>query len=260
MNESIRMRRNCMSESNRSASHRRFGRYVRRNLVGYLALAVAISITPAVASHLNVTSSDLAKNAVTTPKIKNGAVTKAKLKNKAVTASKIANLEKRHVVGTSSGVAFTNGGEGDCIWQSGAAAIPGLSAPNYYKDHLGVVHLQGVAISADGAGGDAACDSVQANDGIVFTLPAAYRPQFTEIHETADTTMILVGNAGLVSGTVSLPAGTVYGVQTSGSTPQLIADGISFRTSKNGGKSSPQSHTLSAAGRKLLDQLLGQDA
>jgi hypothetical protein len=80
------------------------------------------------ASHLNVRTSDIAKNAVTTPKIK----------NKAVSGKKMANLEGRHNVTLAQ---FSNGVQGDCIWQPGSTIIPGLGRPHYYKDHLGIVHL-----------------------------------------------------------------------------------------------------------------------
>ena len=77
-----------MPENRNRVVRTRVGRHVQRNIAGYLALAVALSLTPAMASHLNVKSSDIAKNAVTTPKIK----------NKAVSGKKMANLEGRHNV------------------------------------------------------------------------------------------------------------------------------------------------------------------
>ncbi|WP_203338702.1 hypothetical protein [Nocardioides limicola] len=70
----------------------RRGRRVSKVLIGLLAAAlIGFTVGPVAASHLNVTSSDLAKGAVTTPKIKKNAVTTAKIKNGAVKNAKIAN-------------------------------------------------------------------------------------------------------------------------------------------------------------------------
>jgi len=133
-----------MTEGTSRAFGPRLGGHVRRHIAGYVALALALSLTPAMASHLNVRSSDIAKNAVTTPKIK----------NKAVSGQKMANLENRRNVQQAQ---FSNGGQGDCIWQGANTLNPSLGRPHYYKDHLGIVHLGGIAIASDGAGGDGAC-------------------------------------------------------------------------------------------------------
>jgi hypothetical protein len=69
----------------------RVARHLRLNVVGYLALVVALSVTPAVASHLNVKTSDIQNGAVTTPKLRNGAVKPAKINRGAVTRPKIRN-------------------------------------------------------------------------------------------------------------------------------------------------------------------------
>lgn len=236
-----------MPENRNRVVRTRVGRHVQRNIAGYLALAVALSLTPAMASHLNVKSSDIARNAVTTPKIK----------NKAVSGPKMANLEGRHNVPLSQ---FSDGGEGDCIWALGSTMVPGLGRPHYYKDHLGIVHLGGVAIASDGAGGDGACDqSTESEDGIVFRLPSAYRPQFTELHgSAAEVTTIVVGKTALVSGPLVLPPGTVY-TSSPFDPPQAALDGITFRASKAGGVSSLEAPTLDRAGKELLRRLLNQD-
>jgi len=236
-----------MTENTSRAIGSRWGGHVRRNIAGYLALALALSLTPAMASHLNVKASDIAKNAVTTPKIK----------NKAVSGPKMANLEKRRNVTQAQ---FSNGGQGDCIWQGGNTIIPGIARPHYYKDHLGIVHLGGVAIASDGAGGDGACDqSTESEDGIVFRLPSAYRPQFTELHgSAAEVTTIVVGKTALVSGPLVLPPGTVY-TSSPFDPPQAALDGITFRASKAGGVSSLEAPTLDRAGKELLRRLLNQD-
>ena len=219
---------------------------MRRNIAGYLALTLALSLTPAMASHLNVKSSDIAKNAVTTPKIK----------NKAVSGKKMANLEGRHNVTLAQ---FSNGGQGDCIWQPGNTVIPGVGRPHYYKDHLGIVHLGGIAVAVDGPGGDGACASAETEDGIVFRLPKPYRPQFAEVHGVSgDITMLVVGKTALNTGTIVLPAGTVFS-SSSFDPPQAALDGITFRASKAGGTSSLEAPSLDRAGKQLLRRLLNQD-
>ncbi len=191
------------------------------------------------------------------PTSPSAAVTTPKIKNKVVSGQKMANLEKRRNVTQAQ---FSNGGQGDCIWQGGNTIIPGLSRPHYYKDHLGIVHLGGVAIASDGAGGDGVCDpSTETEDGIVFRLPQAYRPQFSEIHGgTADVTTIVVGKTALNTGTFVLPAGTVYTSSTF-APPQAAMDGITFRANKAGGASSRKVPALDRNGRDLLRRLLNND-
>ncbi|WP_203338703.1 hypothetical protein [Nocardioides limicola] len=73
---------------------RRLRRERRRStllIAAMAAMLIGLTVGPVAASHLNVTSSDLAKGAVTTPKIKKNAVTTAKIKNGAVKNAKIAN-------------------------------------------------------------------------------------------------------------------------------------------------------------------------
>jgi hypothetical protein len=69
----------------------RIRRHIRSNLVGYLALAVALSMAPVYANHLNVKTSDIRSGAVTARKIGKGAVTRPKIKNGAVTGAKVRN-------------------------------------------------------------------------------------------------------------------------------------------------------------------------
>jgi hypothetical protein len=73
----------------------RLRKHVRHNIPGYLALVMALSVTPAIANHLNVQTSDLANNAVTKPKID----------NKSVSPSKLTKLPKRKVIGAAKEIA-----------------------------------------------------------------------------------------------------------------------------------------------------------
>jgi len=237
-----------MPEKKNQVIGARLGRHVRRNIAGYLALTVALSLTPAMASHLNVRSSDIAKNAVTEPKIK----------NKAVSGKKMANLEGRHNVQLSQ---FSDGGEGDCVWALGSTMVPGLGRPHYYKDHLGIVHLGGIAFASDGPGGDAVCASAEPEDGIVFRLPSAYRPLRAEIYSTAgDATVIVVGRTALNTGGggIILPAGTVL-TQSAFDPPTASLDGITFRSAEAGGVSARKVVPLDREGKILLRRLLNPD-
>jgi hypothetical protein len=69
----------------------RGGRHVRSRWVGYVALLVALTMTPlpAMASHLVVETSDIVNGAVTTKKLRDGAVTTKKLRDGAVTTKKL---------------------------------------------------------------------------------------------------------------------------------------------------------------------------
>jgi hypothetical protein len=69
------------------------GRHLRSNAVGYVALLVALTMTPipTYASHLVVRTSDILDGAVTGAKIRDGAVTRAKIRDGAVTSTELAN-------------------------------------------------------------------------------------------------------------------------------------------------------------------------
>jgi hypothetical protein len=133
-------------------------------------------------------TAQLKNNAVTAPKIKNNAVTTKKIKNNAITAKKVKDgtLSAADMVAEEKQipVTFANGTEGDCIWQSGSAAVPGTGAPTFRKDRSGRVIVSGIAVASDGPGGDADCDATiggQTSDGIAFILPAAYIPAKSQV-------------------------------------------------------------------------------
>lgn len=220
------------------------GKRSRAHLAGFVAIAVAVSLTPAVAAKL-VQTSDIANKAVTT----------AKINNKAVKPSKLAKLPKRRFVGAAKQPKFKTGGQGDCIWSPATAIIPTLGDVNFYKDLFGIVHMGGLAIAADGPGGDADCGN-ETEDFIAFQLPKSYRPAYSEIQGVSGGTMIIVGRKKLVSGPTTLPPGSVFA-----STGTVALDGITFRTT--GGASATSTSSTSSAGasnaeaRKALQKLLG---
>ncbi len=178
-----------------------------------------------------VDRNDLKRNAVTKRAIKRKAVTKRALKTAAVTAQKlapeavtgaaiaagavtpekIAEHEPRHVVGSPGEPQFSNGGEGDCIWQDGSA-LGGFGRVSYYKDELGYVRLNGLAIAADGPGGDGVCDlndAGEAEDGVVFALPAQYLPSEVVFTFGVNGPTAVTPSAGAILGQL-VPGGVVY--------------------------------------------------
>jgi len=116
--------------------------HIRTNLVGYLALATALSLAPAYASHLIVRTSDIKNKAVTTPK----------LANRAVTATKLARQPNFTDATLEAG--FTNVGSG-------------YRPAGFVKDTLGFVHLRGAM-------------NCPAGENTAFILPPKLRPAGVE--------------------------------------------------------------------------------
>lgn len=210
------------------------------NVVGTLALFLVLAGTTAfAASHLgknSVGSKQLKKNSVTKAKIKKNAVATAKIKKDAVTGAKVneATLgtvpsagvassltppEAVHLVGFPNEPGFENG--------SGPPVLEGLSGVRlnpvgFWKDHDGVVHLQGIARV-----GKAGSSEIVP----IFTLPVGYRP--------APSTIIIQALAGPSSAAVIGGTNAVYpsgggtidlSGKVAGTEEELaVLDGITFR-------------------------------
>ena len=206
----------------------------------------------------NVKTSDIANNAVTTRKIKNGGVRKADL----------APPEAFHRIGATGQPAFGNGGQGDCIWlKLTAPPLDPFNSPGFYKDPFGEVHLTGVFTNLNGFGGDAACDGDDLADSIIFTLPTGYRPnrlivvlnyQYDGAISGAEQ-FIINGDAPVVSGPVTIPAGAVI-PSTLGSSDgqQTIIDGITFRAAGPGNPARRGPVELTGEAAELLDRILNR--
>ena len=169
-----------------------------------------------------ITAKKIKKNAVTTKKIKKNAVTTKKVKDGSLTAADLVAEEKYHAA------ALGNGTQGDCVWHSADAEVPGLGLPAFRKDRDGVVHMVGVALVDDGPGGDGVCnlnDPGESSDGIAFTLPAGYIPFKTMIFATSSSGVLIVGPSGINLPGLFFPAGAV--VSLSSGDP-IILDGVSF--------------------------------
>jgi hypothetical protein len=201
------------------------------NVVATLALFIAIGGASAfAASQLgknSVGSKQLKKNAVTAAKIKKNAVTTAKIAKDAVTGAKVnestletvpsanvANslspLEATHLVGNPGEPAFENGSH-----NFGVTGPFNLNSVGFYKDHEGIVHLQGIAKTGS------------TSPNFVFTLPPGFRP-------AAGKTMIVEqlkeGGAFIFGGNISVSgfdlSGKILGLETE---KPVVLDGVTFR-------------------------------
>jgi hypothetical protein len=142
------------------------------NVIATLALFVALGGGAYAATHFpknSVGTNQLKKNSVSGAKIKKETITGAKIKlstlgtvpsaTHAASADTIPPAEAIHVVGTPGQPGFLGG--------SANAPVPGvaLSPAGFYKDHEGIVHLEGII-------------KVGSGPGIVpiFNLPVGFRP------------------------------------------------------------------------------------
>lgn len=212
------------------------------NVISTLALFVALGLSTAYAADQlgknSVGSKQLKKNAVTAAKLKPGAVATAKLKDGAVTGAKVQEETLSKV--PSAGHADRADLAGDADSLGGMAANRYLTAPTepvrlvgtpgnpdfnsswknfgpafapagFYKDQLGIVHLQGLVDPPGFA-------------GAIFRLPDGYLPDqsynFTYFGAMADSAKIVPIQVE-VDGDVT--------AATSDYSNSLTLDGITFR-------------------------------
>jgi hypothetical protein len=189
----------------------------------------------------------LGKNTVGTKQLKNNAVTTAKIKKEAVTGPKLklstigkvpsasaadtANTAKTaesastanvanslappeavHIVGNSGQPSFEEGSHN--YTATGVGAV--LNPVGFWKDHEGVVHLQGIAEAGKPGTGTAS----------IFTLPAGFRPAngklvlFEQINE----------DAAIIAGDNTFLEGKNLSSKVLGSEGKPVPlDGITFR-------------------------------
>ncbi|MGO8961114.1 MAG: hypothetical protein ACLQFR_27660 [Streptosporangiaceae bacterium] len=157
--------------------------------ISALALAIAFGGGTALGQSL-ISTGQLANSSVTTPK----------LADHSVTAAKLAGPGKYYYVGTKS-VPFLNG------WTNYFKSA-GYARVRYYKDVVGVVHLEGVMY---GGGGN----------NFAFRLPSGFRPQVNHA-------FIVAASTGSSFDDVDVYAnGNVF---INGTGDPCSLDGISFRT------------------------------
>lgn len=207
-------------------------------------LALVLSAAGAGYAAGKIGTSDLKDNAVTSPKVKNGTL-------------KAADLVKEKKFRYVGSAAFSDGGQGDCVWQSGHTLASGLPRVGYRVDRFGTVHMSGIVVGQDGVGGDADCGN-EPEDPTIFTLPSKFRPvkSVFRVQATGGTsgTLVIAGRGGLITPGLSIPAGTVF--WTGDPSFGLLLDGISFPGSgaKVYGRTA-DSRTTTADGRALLERL-----
>jgi len=149
------------------------------NVMATIAVFVALGGVSYAAFKLpknSVGSKQLKKSAVTTAKIKNKAVTGAKIKPGTITGTQVnaSTLGTVPVANLANSVAPAEathfiGAPGEPAFENGSGNLPQLSAihlnpAGFYKDHEGIVHLQGVAKAGN------------SETPTVFTLPPGFRP------------------------------------------------------------------------------------
>jgi hypothetical protein len=186
-------------------------------VVALIALICALTGTAWAALGKNsVGTKQLKKNAVTTAKIKKDAVTGAKVKEStlatvpsASVANSLSPLEATHIVGAPGEPGFEGG--------SSNLSFPGvqLNPVGFYKDHEGIVHLQGIAQVGKGA-------SITP----IFTLPPGFRPASGHVvifEQTFEDAAVIGGSSTFLEG-IDL-SGKVAGAEEEFAN----LDGIAFR-------------------------------
>jgi hypothetical protein len=197
-----------------------------------------------------VGSKQLKKNAVTAAKIKKNAVTTDKIKDNAVNGAKVdeaslatvpnantANSAKTATSATAANSASTAGtanalspleavhlvgAPGEPPFENGATNFPippgtpfGFNPVGFYKDHEGIVHLQGIAK----AGSSTTIASV-------FTLPPGFRPAAGKVIDLQpiDESTVLVFGGNVVFEGLDL-SGKIIGEEEEA----VVLDNITFK-------------------------------
>jgi hypothetical protein len=189
------------------------------NVISTLCLFLLLGGGAAFAAGLaknSVGTKQLKKNAVTTAKIKKDAVTGAKVKEStlatvpsASVANSLSPLEATHIVGAPGEPQFENGAH-----NLGSTGPFALNSVGFYKDHEGIVHLQGIA------------ETGKTSPSFVFTLPPGFRPApgKTLIFEQVTEAAAFIFGSGLNIEGFDL-SGKILGSSES----PVVLDGITFR-------------------------------
>jgi len=197
-------------------------------IVALIALVCALTGSAWAALGKNtVGPKQLKKNAITTAKIKKEAVTANKVKKGTLTgtqinlaklgtvpsaqlANSIPPAEPTHLVGAPGEPGFENGSGN--LGGSGGVRV---NSVGFYKDHEGIVHLEGIA-KVGGTTGSAS----------VFTLPPGYRPPAATvlIFEQVQAASTIIGGTNAFGESVDL-SGKVVGQAGK----LVVLDGITYR-------------------------------
>ncbi|MGN6217469.1 MAG: hypothetical protein ACTHN7_11025, partial [Solirubrobacterales bacterium] len=157
------------------------------------------------------------KNAVTGAKIKKDTITGAKVNEStlgtvpsASVASALTPPEAVHIVGAPGEPPFENGSH-----NFGSTGPFALNSVGFWKDHEGVVHLQGIA------------ETGNTSPSFVFTLPPGFRPASGK---TIILEQIKGAGAFVFGGNINLEgfdlSGKILGLETEN---PVALDGVTFR-------------------------------
>jgi hypothetical protein len=214
---------------------------VMSSIAVFLVLGGATALAAGLAKN-SVGTKQLKKNAVTTKKIKNNAVTTPKIKNDAVNGAKVneaslatvpsadkANTANTANSATTAGTAnalspleavHLVGNPGEPPFENGSSNLPGESGISFnpvgfYKDHEGIVHLQGIA--------KVGTSTTLAS---IFTLPPGFRPGAGKLIllEPIDKRITLIAGGNTVLSGIDL-SGKVIGTEEEAA----VLDNISFK-------------------------------
>lgn len=167
-----------------------------------------------------VTTAKIKKETITAKKVKKGTLTGTQinlaklgtvpLASRATLADSIPPAEPTHLVGAPGEPSFENGSSN--VGSSGALR---LSSVGFYKDHEGIVHLEGIA--KVGKGGVVTS---------VFTLPPGYRPNPSSVllFEQVDEATTIIGGSNTSAEGIEL-SGRVIGTEEK----LVVLDGITYR-------------------------------
>jgi hypothetical protein len=163
-----------------------------------------------------VTAAKIKKNAVTTAKIKKDAVTGAKVKESslgtvpsATLASSLSPMEATHLVGAPGEPPFEGGSH-----NLSATGPFQLNPVGFYKDHEGIVHLQGIA------------EAGKTSPSFVFTLPPGFRPA---PGKALLFEMFTEAGVFIFGGSTSAEGFDLSGKLLGGTENAVVLDGITFR-------------------------------
>jgi hypothetical protein len=192
-------------------------------IVAVVALVCALTGTAWAALGKNsVGAKQLKSNAVTTAKIKKEAVTGKNVKKNSLTgtqideaklgtvpsANSIPPAEATHLIGAPGEPAFENGA-------TNAGALSGLhlNSAGFYKDHEGIVHLEGLV------------KFPAAKLESIFTLPVGYRPPVATalIFSLESSSPLVIGGTNTVIESTDLSGKVTAGTEV------VDLEGITFR-------------------------------
>lgn len=218
-------------------------RAMRKRLT-YANVMSTISVFLLLGGGAALAAGKLGKNSVGTKQIKNGSVTGIKIKKGTITGTNI-NLAKLGTVPSATNSATANsattagtasaltppeairlvGSSGQPSFLDGTVNYPAQSgvtfrSVGFYKDHEGIVHLEGLAKIGK---------EENPISGLVFTLPPGYRPASGSVQTfpNAETEGSVVVFGSHVTNEGQNLEGDVYVTSGTGATANL--SGITFR-------------------------------